>query len=119
MNPDFSARFGGGSTDTFVNPVGAAFLIASIVLIFVLPRKYIMVPVLLTLFLIPIGQQYNVGGVHLYLTRVLILFGGIRIIAAKLMSPDETFGGGLTSIDKIFFFWAIVRSICTVLEFVN
>jgi hypothetical protein len=119
MNPDFSARFGGGSTDTFVNPVGVAFLVASIVLMFVLPRKYIMVPVLLTLFLIPIGQQYNVGGIHLYLTRVLILFGGIRIIAAKLMSPDETFGGGLTSIDKIFFFWAIVRSICTVLEFVN
>lgn len=119
MNPDFSARYGGGSTDTFVHPVGAALLVVSIILMFVLPRKYIVVPILLTLFLIPTGQQYNVAGVHLYLTRVLILCGGIRIITAKLMSPDEIFGGGFTSIDKIFLFWAIVRSICTVLEFVN
>jgi hypothetical protein len=119
MDPDFSSRFGGGSSDSFVNPVGAAFLLASIVLMFVLPRKYIMVPVFITLFLIPFGQQYTVGGVHLYLTRILILFGGIRIMTAKMTSPEQIFGGGFTSIDKIFFFWAIVRSVCTILEFVN
>ncbi len=120
MNPDFSTRFGGGSTGSFVHPVGAAFLLASIVLMFVLPRKYIIIPIFITLFLMPSGQQYYVGGVHLYLTRVLILFGGIRVIFAKMTSPEaEIFGGGFTNIDKIFLFWAIIRSICTVLEFVN
>ena len=120
MNPDFSGRFGGGSTGSYVHPVGAAFLVASIVLMFVLPRRYIIVPIFITLFLIPAGQQYYVGRVHLYLTRVLILFGGLRVIFAKMTSPEaEIFGGGFTNIDKIFLFWAIVRSICTVLEFVN
>jgi hypothetical protein len=119
MNPDFSARYGGGSADTFVHPVGAAVLAASIVLMFVLPRKYIVIPIFITLFLLPVGQQYYVGGVHLYLTRILILCGGIRILTAKMTSPDEIFGGGITSIDKIFLFWAIVRSACTILEFVN
>ena len=94
-------------------------LAVTIVLMFVLPRKYIIVPVFLTLFLLPVGQQITVAGVHLYLTRILVMLGGIRVISAKMTSPDEVFGGGFTSIDKIFLFWAGVRSLCTVLEFVN
>jgi hypothetical protein len=119
MNPDFSTRFGGGASGTFVNPVCVAMLAATIVLMFVLPRRYVIIPVFLTLFLLPVGQQINVAGVHLYFTRILVMLGGIRVISAKMTSPDEVFGGGFTSIDKIFLFWAGARSLCTILEFVN
>ena len=83
MNPDFSTRFGGGASGTYLNPVCAAILAVTIVLMFVLPRKYVIVPVFLTLFLLPVGQQITVAGVHLYLTRILVMLGGIESFPQK------------------------------------
>jgi hypothetical protein len=119
MEPDYSNRFGGGSAASAVHPAVAIVLLLTIVLMFLLPRKYVIVPVLLVFFLTPFGQQYYVAGVHLFVTRILILCGGILIVWAKLSSRENVFTGGFTVIDKLFVAWAISRALCTFLEFMQ
>jgi hypothetical protein len=117
MAPDFSMRFGGGQSVSGVHPVVVGIAVVAAVLIFVLPRKYVIVPVLLTIFLTPFGQQFYIAGTHVFITRILILCGLIRIACTNRRT--QTFAGGFNSIDKVFLAWAIVRAVCTVLEFLQ
>ena len=88
MNPDAAAQqtqafaFGGGAAQTVLHPVVLVMMLASLVLMQVLPRKYVIVPFLLSVFFTPLGQQLYVGGVHLLVMRILILGGWLR--ATKL-----------------------------------
>ena len=56
MGPE-NIRFGGGSPVTILHPLVAVAMVLAIILIFYLPRKYVMIPALLILFLTPKGQQ--------------------------------------------------------------
>jgi len=107
--------FGGGANDTVMHPVVAISMIAAIVLMVWLPRKYAVVPFLLALFLLPAGQELHVGGVHLYVPRIIILFGLGRLLAAKLGSKARILPGGWNDLDKIFTCWAILRSLAVVI----
>ncbi len=119
MPPADNMRFGGGASGTALNPVVLIILIIAILLIILLPRKYVIVPFLLATFLTPFGQQLYVGGVHLFIPRILILFGWLRIVLSRTKSKDEITSGGFTSIDKIFIYWAIFRATATYLEFLE
>ena len=57
--------FGGGATATILDPAILLLMSLALVLFFILPRKYVIVPVMFTTFLIPLGQQFVIGGVHL------------------------------------------------------
>jgi hypothetical protein len=117
--PSENLKFGGGASGTALNPVVMVLLIIAIVLIFLLPRKYVVVPFLLTIFLTPFGQQIYVAGVHLFVPRILILCGWIRIGWTKMSSQSEIASGGFTLVDKVFVFWAIFRATATYLEFLE
>jgi len=112
-------RVGGGAGSSSMPPVVLAVLLLAILLIWVLPRKYVVVPFLLTVFLTPFGLQLYIAGVHLFVFRILILCGWARIAVSKKSSKNELTAGGFTSIDKIFVYWAIFRAVATFLEFVN
>jgi hypothetical protein len=101
--------FGAGASDTVMHPVVAVAMVATIVAMFGLPRKYIVVPFLLALFLLPVGQQFYIGGVHFYVPRILIGFGLARLVSAKLKSRARILPGGWNDLDKIFTCWAICR----------
>ena len=103
MEPEH-IRFGGGASSTLLHPLVAVVLILSVVLILCLPRKYVIVPLLLSLFLIPRGQVIVVGGIHFTVAKILILTGLGRLIAL-VRSPAPT--GGLNSIDRLFALCAI------------
>jgi len=107
--------FGGGASDTVMHPVVAVAMVVAILCIIWLPRKYAIVPFLLAIFLLPVGQQWYLGGVHLYVPRIIILFGLARLATAKLKSNSRVLPGGWNDLDKIFTCWATLRSLAVIL----
>lgn len=110
-----SNNFGGGVAGSVLHPVVAVAMILGVIGILLLPRKSAVAAFLLVIFLAPYGQELYVGGVHVFVPRILILAGWARIAWTKLSSKDEIFAGGLTSVDKAFFFWAIFRAFANIL----
>lgn len=115
--PDYNNRFGAGASSSSIHPFVLVLVLFTIVLILLLPRKYVVVPFLLTIFLTPFGQQVYVGGVHLFVPRMLILCGCVRIGWTKISSQTEIVSGGFTLVDKTFVLWALFRAMATYLEF--
>jgi hypothetical protein len=101
-------RFGGGASATLLHPLVAVALLLAIVLIFMLPRKRIIVPLLLGIFLIPQGQVVVLAGVHFTAAKVLIIAGLIRWAISK--GSDRSLGGGFSSIDRVFLAFAILNT---------
>jgi hypothetical protein len=97
MEPE-NIHFGGGPSTTLLHPLVAVAMVLAIVLILCLPRKYVMVPALLALFLIPQGQQIVLLGVHLNVYRIVILAGLARWVISGRSSP---LAGGFNSMDRI------------------
>jgi hypothetical protein len=109
--------FGGGDQGSVLHPVVAVALVVVIVLMLLLPRKYIVVPVFLFVFLVPGGQQLYLLGVHFYCYRFLILFGCARLVGAKLIQSGKASAGGFNAIDGVFVTWALYRALAGVLQY--
>ena len=107
--------FGGGVTETALSPIVVVAMILAIILILVLPRKYVIVPLILIAFLVPVGQVVVLGGVHLFVCRIVILFGCIRLLVAKMVSQDTIFAGGFNSIDRAFMWCTIIQGAAVIL----
>ena len=71
-------EFGGGATATVLHPLVLGAMIVVVLLTFLLPRKYVVVPLFLSLLLIPSGQHLYVAGARFHVVRILVLFGGLR-----------------------------------------
>jgi len=114
--PDNLTFGGGASASSMTLVVLLATLLASVLVLF-LPRKYAVAPILVAVFLTPVGQQILVGGFHLYVMRFIILAGSIRLLAVKVFARKPLFPGGLNSIDKAFCLWAFARGLAAMLLF--
>ena len=96
-----------------MHPAVMVATVVTILLMLLLPRKYVVIPFLLCVFLVPWGQQIYVAGMHWYVAlRILMLAGFVRLARAKFQV-----GGGLNGIDKAFILWATYRGVCQVLLF--
>jgi hypothetical protein len=113
-DPGF-VEYGGGSSHTVMHPVVAIAMIIAILIMLLMPRKYAVAAFLFVTLLTPLGQELYIGGVHIFVHRILILVGGLRIAWTKLSAGNEIFTGGLTAIDMAFFFWAIFRASASIL----
>jgi hypothetical protein len=116
--PD-NLRVGGGASASTMHPVVLAMVLISLLLMWVLPRKYVVVPFMLTIFLTPFGEQIYIAGLHIFASRMLIVGGLIRVVVAKKLYKTKVAAGGLTLIDKAFICWALFRAAATVLEFLD
>src|ERR1700693_489491 len=112
-----SPAYGGGINQSILHPIVLIAMILSIILIFVLPRRYIVVPLLLMIFLAPWSQQIYFAGVHLFVPRILILVALIRVAFINPNSPNSRFGGGLNPVDTVFILWLIFRAVSFVILF--
>lgn len=110
MEPQ-NLEFGGGATHTVLHPLVAAATLVTIALIFLLPRKYLIVPFLLNVLLVPFGQVLVLGGVHFTVYRIIVIFGLVRLVITKLPSATGRFVGGFNSIDRVFTLCALLSSI--------
>jgi hypothetical protein len=116
--PD-NMRVGGGAGSSSITAPVMAILLIAVILIFLLPRKYVVVPFLVAIFLTPFGQQIYTAGAHFFVPRILVMCGLIRLVILKRSKRMETTAGGFTSIDKVFLLWAIFRASATFLEFLD
>jgi hypothetical protein len=89
-------------------------MLIAIIMMLALPRKYVVVPVLLAVFLIPQGEGVVIAGAHLMPVRIIALFGLLKL-AINYSSYNQIFAGGLNSIDKAFLWSAFARAIAFIL----
>ena len=68
---------------TSIQPLGFEFLICMGVLIWTLPRRKAVLPLLITACYMPLGQMLVVGGMHFQLFRILLLVGWCRILTRR------------------------------------
>jgi hypothetical protein len=116
-DPGFVA-FGGGSTSSVLHPVVLAVLIVVGLLTFLLPRKYVIVPLLLGMLMIPAYQNLYIAGFHFFVYRMLILIAWVRLLASK-PSSGKFLAGGFSTLDKLFLAWAICRALAEGLQFLQ
>lgn len=115
--PPENFRFGGGADESVLHPIVLIAMLVAILLIFLLPRKYVIAPLLAIVFLTPLGQQLNAGGLHFTVMRIVILAGWLRMLIAKFSSSDGVFGNRLDRLDLVFTLWAICRAAAVILLF--
>ncbi len=113
MEPHPNIAFGGGSAESTMTPIGLAAMLIAIALIFLLPRKWVIVPFLLFTFLVPLGGQFNIGGLHVFAHRIVILSGCVLLLSK--LSTRGALAGGFTRIDSVFLLWAVCRATAFVL----
>jgi len=110
-------RFGGGVSETVLNPVVLLLVLVVGVLVLVRPRSNIIGPLIAAFILIPMDQVLLIGGLHFPMLRFLALFGIARLIREKLSSGCEIFSGGVNKIDVAVISFAIVTALAGVLLF--
>lgn len=105
MNPRFempdNLYFGGGG-ETYYTPLALAILICGVLLTFVVPRRYAIVPLFTTGLLLPISTNFVVAGFHFSALRVLLLAGWLRVLVRR-----EVRLGRFTSLDKVLLGWSL------------
>jgi hypothetical protein len=67
-----------------------------------LPKKYIVVPILLCVILVPWTQALYLFGFHLFVSRIIFLMAFGRVLMGSFASTDKMLAGGFTTIDKFF-----------------
>ena len=118
MQPE-NLRFGGGASETILHPLVLVALLLAILLIFLLPRKYLIFPVLSMFFLVPLGQEVLIGGLHFYVSRLVILAVAARMLVALFFSPEGLLGRSRDTLDVIFVCWAVFRTLAGILTFMQ
>lgn len=108
--------FGGGGSTTLLHPLVAVAMALAVILIFCLPRKYVIVPVLLVVFLTPKGQELVVAGLHFNVFRIILLAGLARWLISRRSCPLP---GGFNSIDRVVTLCALSLCIASSLQWME
>ena len=116
MQPE-NLKFGGGNAVSVMHPlVLIALIIAALVILF-LPKRYAIAAVLAVSFLIPLGQQFFVGGLHVLVLRIVIFVALIRALSSMVFSKARAFAGGFSSFDLLFMLWTFFHVIAFLILF--
>jgi hypothetical protein len=95
-------RLGGGATGTVLHPLVLVAMVAAIIAMLYLPQRFRLGAFLFSTFLIPAGQQFLIGGAHVFVYRVIVLAGCIGLGFARLSRGTTIVAGGWNSIDRVF-----------------
>lgn len=109
MEPE-NYKFGGGVAETVLHPIVLIAMIIAILLILLLPRKYVLVVFLISTFLIPEGQQFLVAGFHVFVFRIIVMTGLIRMLWTKFSSQQPVLGTPWNSVDTAFLLSVVLHA---------
>lgn len=98
-----------------MHPVVFLLTMIAFVMVLVLPRRYAIVPVVCAAFLLPIGAQLYLGGLHFFVVRVLAVAAVGRLLRDKFSLKQHWFPGGIATFDKVVFAWAICRGVAFII----
>ena len=110
-------RFGGGTSETVLNPFVLFLVVVVGVLTLCWPRRKVIAPVIAAFILIPMDQVLLIGGMHFPMLRFLALFGIARLVWSKLSVRCPIFSGGVNKIDLAVIGFALVTGLAGVLLF--
>lgn len=110
-------RFGGGLSETVLNPTVLVVILIAGVLIFSGQRKTATVAFIAASLLVPMDQVLLIGSLHFPMLRVLILFGIARMIKDKVQSRLPIFSGGMNKIDAAVILVTIFTALSGILLF--
>jgi len=110
-------KLGGGAAGSVMHPAVMVALLIAILLILLMPKRNAIVPLLVIAFLVPLGQQFTVGGVHLLALRIVIFFAVIRGMLSARSPEGHRFAGGFGGFDKIFLTWTFYHVIAFLVLF--
>lgn len=91
--------FGG---ETIIHPIALVFTILMGLLMVCLPRKYVIIPLLLAGIFIPIKQRIVIASIDFFMLRILVLFGWIRLILRSELNSLR-----MNNVDKLLIFYII------------
>lgn len=111
MQAEGVSAIGGGFGEATISPLALGALVIAAVLILLLPRKYVIVPVLLAVFLVPMENVLVVAGVHITPQRLIVLVGWMK----KLSSKTEDVSSPWNNIDAAILCWASFRALAFIL----
>jgi hypothetical protein len=109
-------RFGGGSSATLIHPLVALGMVLAVILILRQPRRQVLVPLLLAIFLIPRGQVLVLAGIHLNVYRIILLAGLARWTMLKRSSPPRA---PYNTVDRLFALFAFSNFIIFTLQYLQ
>jgi hypothetical protein len=92
-------KFGGGAAETLLHPLVFAALVVVIIALLALPRRHAIAAFIFGTFLVPAGQEIFVGGVHLFVYRIIVLVAFLRMMRFK---QRPSLVGGWNCIDTAF-----------------
>ena len=90
-----------------LSPLVAVWMLIAVVLILAVPRKHAIMPFLLAVFTIPVGQVIVLGGLHFTVLRILIIAGLIRRLGFGGSASQAKFPGKFNGIDLVIVLWAV------------
>jgi len=96
-----------------MHPLVLAMLLLAIAMIAVLPPKKVIIPVLVTVFLVPLPQQLYIAGVHLFVLRIIILCGLLRCLTVPKSGRASRLAGGWNSVDSAFSLYILFQAAAT------
>ena len=106
--PPANNTYGGGAAETALGTGVLVLMLVAIVLVLLLPRKFVVGPLLFGILLLP-AQTFVIGGFHLFVSRILILAGLGRAIASR-SSNTRFFGGGYNTLDTVFILYVLFHA---------
>ena len=110
-------RFGGGVSDTVINPIVlGAVLIAGLLICFS-SRSRALVAFLTAAILVPTDQVLLIGGAHFPMLRVLVIFGIVRMVREKFSFQSKILGGGWKQLDSAVVVFASFTAVDGILLF--
>lgn len=110
-------RFGGGTADSTMTWGTSVLVVTAILLMFLLPRKYLIYLFLAVSIFIPYSQIIVLAGLHFNIYRVLLPFAWVRALTAKHPEGEEPFR--LNGLDKAIMLWVVTDAICDTLLWMN
>jgi hypothetical protein len=116
MGPDH-LRFGGGVTQSVLNPAILVLILIAGVLLCVWPRKKALAVFLAAAILIPMDQVLLIGPAHFPMLRILVFFGIVRMIREKASAKRRVFSGGINRIDIALILFTIFTALAGILLF--
>lgn len=109
MNPRFEMPdeyYFGASGETFITPQAIGILFVAAVLIFVLPRRYVVVPLFITALLLPQRLSVVAFSFNFNAFRILLLIAWIRCLVRREFLP-----GRMNALDKVVLLWAVSNAV--------
>jgi hypothetical protein len=114
MPPEGFGVFGGGGSSHMHSAVACALAFVAI-LVFSVPRRYLILTLFAAFFLIPTDQVLTLGPLHFPTMRVVILLGWVRLVCMKASSQYKFLSGRMNGIDKALLLMGLTGAVNFVL----